>query len=88
MSLTSVGARIGVADLPDPEEVEQAVHILSLGETESQPIQSVRRSLMSVLADKGLYCARIYVLLPEDQWGTRGAIAGRIKQLEPELPWV
>jgi uncharacterized protein len=88
MSLTSVGARIGVTDLPDPEEVEQAVHILGAGEAESQPIPSVKRSLMSVLADKGLYCARVYVLLPKDQWGTRTDIAGRIKQLEPELPWV
>jgi HD superfamily phosphohydrolase len=86
-SLTSVESSVPISDELDPEEVEQSVHVLRDGDSVASPIQSVRRSLMNVLANKALFSARLYVLLPKTRWSEKQKIAQAIREAEPHLLW-
>src|SRR5262249_18406521 len=51
-------------DSPARDQYEQEIHILPANERQSRPIVTLRHSLMSILADHGLYSLRVYALLP------------------------
>ena len=75
---TKVGSYMPVsATLSDPDAIDQAVRILD-GDS-SKLISEVPRSLMSILAQYGLYSIRLYVMLDKDQEAQRSEILKRVK---------
>jgi len=74
LKLTKMGPHMSVSkavhlEEDDEDGLEQTVHILDTQGSASQPIVSVRQSLMNILANYVLYARRIYVILPEGEEG-------------------
>ena len=81
MSLTKTGPRVPASMVPiDSDDADAAAQVVRIKEgEESKPISEVPRSLLSVLAQRALFSARLYVVLSPNQEGLRKAIAERVE---------
>ena len=81
MSLTKAGAHVPVSMLPiDTDDVDAASQVVRIKDGEgSRPISEVPRSLMSLLAQRALFSARLYVILSPSNEGMRKTIADRVE---------
>ena len=86
-SLTKVGPYAPISMLPaDEDDLEQSIRIQE-GQ-ESKPIVSVPRSLMSLLAQRASYTARLYVIFPRGRKLDRESITGRAREIFGYSAWV
>jgi len=96
LSFTKVGSSVPISALVedagtasiDHDKTEQAVRVLDTHTKKSLPIMNIRRSLMSVLADRALYSLRIYVILAADREQDREKIQAQIRKDVIELDWL
>jgi hypothetical protein len=91
MALTKVGATTtwsAAAAADNSDDIEQSIRIFSEQTGASVPVTEVSRSLMSVLADKALYTARVYVLLRPEQIDLKQEIRQQIRKDLPEIDWM
>lgn len=89
-TLTKIGSHVPASFVPtedDKDRAEQAVRILNANGNTSDPVSSLHHSLMHILSNYALYSLRVYVLLPKDQITKRHAIAAKIQEDLPHLPW-
>ena len=85
--LTKVGSLAPVSMLsPDEDDLEQSIRIKD--RDGSTPIVNVARSLMSILAQKALYTARLYVLFPEGRESERQKIAEAARDEIDHEHWI
>ena len=86
-SLTSIGSFAPVSSLPaDEDDLEQSIRIkLDDG---SVPIVNFHRSVMSILAQKALYTARLYVLFPDGRESERDKITMRAREKLTHEHWI
>ncbi len=76
---TKAGVAVPVSHLANVgDDVEQAVRVLSRGETESVPAAEREGSLMRILAEQALYTLRIYVLLDDGESDKRAGMCSQI----------
>ncbi len=86
ISLTKVGSFAPVSMLPpDEDELEQSIRIEN--DDGSIPIVNSAGSVMSVLAQKALFAARLYVLFPDEREVDRQRITERARQKVNHENW-
>jgi uncharacterized protein len=86
---TKVGKNVAVSELlgHDDDQTNQAILVLNRHNNSSTPIMSVRRSLMSVLADRALYSLRLYVVLPSERESELPEMRDKIRSMLEDPEW-